>query len=331
MQSREVRLRSRPTGEPTPANFGLAEVTLAPPADGELLVANRFMSVDPYMRGRMTDGPSYVAPFAIGAPLEGGAVGEVIESRAEGFAPGDQVLSMLGWRTHAVAPASAFTKLPAIPGVAPQAFLGVLGMPGMTAWVGLNVIGGLKADDIVLVSGAAGAVGSLAVQLAKLKGARVVGIAGSDAKCDYLRALGADAAVNYRAGPLGDALKEAAPRGISLYFDNVGGEHLEAAMRAARPFARLVECGMIARYNETGAVQGPSTMLLMIVKRLRMEGFIVSDHDDKRGAFLSEVGPLVASGRVRAGETVVEGIDSAAEAFLGLFRGDNTGKMLVRL
>lgn len=330
MTLREVRLKSRPAGQPAPENFELAEAELPPLGDGEVRVRNLFLSVDPYMRGRMTEGPSYVAPFALGAPLEGGAVGEVTESRADGLKAGDHVFSMLGWRTHAQASAAHFQKLPAIPGVSPSAFLGVLGMPGMTAWVGLNVIGGLKPDDIVLVSGAGGAVGSLAVQLAKLKGATVIGLAGSDAKCAWVRALGADAAINYRAGDVGAALKEAAPKGITLYFDNVGGEQLEAAMRAARPFARLVECGMIARYNETNQVAGPSTMLLMIVKRLRMEGFIVSDHDQRRGEFLAEVGPLVASGQVRAGETVVDGIETMVDAFLGLFRGANTGKMLVR-
>lgn len=331
MRAQEIRLKSRPAAEPTPDNFELAEMGARAPDEGEALVVNRWMSVDPYMRGRMNDAPSYVPPFQIGAALEGGAVGEVVESRSPDLKPGDLVLSMLGWRTHATAPAKAFQTLPAIPEVEPQAYLGVLGMPGLTAWSGLNIVGELKADDVVFVSGAAGAVGSLAVQLAKLRGATVIGSAGSADKVAWLKSVGADAAFNYRDTPPGEALKEAAPKGITLYFDNVGGDHLEAAMRAARPFARLVECGMIARYNDGGPAMDPRSLMLIIGKRLKIQGFIVFDYQDRLPDFLAEVGPLVAQGRIKAEETVVEGLAAAPDAFLGLFRGANTGKMLVRL
>ncbi|MDT7933582.1 MAG: NADP-dependent oxidoreductase [Sphingomonadaceae bacterium] len=330
MDAHEIRLKSRPHGEPGLDVFELAAVKPRAPGEGELLVRNRWMSVDPYMRGRMNDVPSYVPPFKLGEALEGGAVGEVIESNAAGFAVGDLVLSMYGWRTHATAPAKAFQKLPSIPGIAPQAYLGVLGMPGLTAWAGLTIVGELKADDVVFVSGAAGAVGSLAVQIAKLRGATVIGSAGGPKKVEWLRSLGVEA-FDYRAESPVDALKRLAPSGISLHFDNVGGDHLEAAMRAARPFARLIECGMIARYNDVGAPFDQRLFMLIIGKRLRIQGFIVFDHQKQMPEFLAEIGPAVARGEIRAEETVVEGLDKAPEAFLGLFRGANLGKMLVKL
>lgn len=331
MKTREIRLASRPVGMPQAENFVLADAELPPLGESEVRVRNAWMSVDPYMRGRMVDAPSYVPPFALGEALQGGALGEVIESRAGALPVGTKVESMLGWREMAQGPATAFQHLQMIEGVPEQAYLGVLGMPGLTAWAGLHEVGQLKEGDTVFVSGAAGAVGSLVCQLAKLANCTVVGTAGSDAKCEMLRRLGVDHAINYKAGDLHRRVRDAVPKGIDVYFDNVGGEHLEVAIAVARPWARLVECGMIAQYNTGGPTPGPANMTLIIGKRLRLQGFIVFDFMHKRADFLAEVGPRVAAGSIMAEETVVDGIDRAPEAFLGLFSGANTGKMLVRL
>lgn len=332
MQSREIRLASRPEGTPGPANFALAEVTLKEVADGEVLVRNRWMSVDPYMRGRMYDRPSYVPPFALGEALQGGALGEVVESRAEGFAPGDLVSSMFGWREAFVVPGAALEKLPRGGGVPDQAFLGVLGMPGLTAWAGLLEIGKPQPGETVFVSGAGGAVGSLVAQIARLKGCTVVASAGSDEKCDWLRSVGVHHAINYKTcGSLDAAVKAAAPKGINVYFDNVGGEHLEVAIENARPFARLVECGMISGYNETGPAAGPRNIIQVVGKSLMMRGFIVMEFAALRPQFLSEMMGWIGSGAVKWQETVEDGIARAPDAFIGLFSGANTGKMLVRL
>ncbi len=331
MKTQEIRLASRPAAAPEAANFTFAEAELAPLAAGEVRVRNTWMSVDPYMRGRMSDRPSYVPPFVIGEALQGGAVGEVIESHDESRPAGALVSSMLGWRTIAQGPASAFELLPRTPGIPDQAYLGALGMPGLTAWGGLTQIGQIKDGETVFVSGAAGAVGSIVCQLAKLRHCTVVGTAGSDAKCDWLRGLGVDHAINYRQGNLEANVKAAVPKGIDLYFDNVGGEHLEVAMALARPFARLVECGMISQYNDATPPAGPRNMALIIGKRLRLQGFIVFDFIAKRSEFLTEVSEHVAAGRLKWEETVLEGLEQAPKAFLGLFTGANTGKMLVRL
>lgn len=307
-------------------------MTLPPPAAGELLVRNLFMSVDPYMRGRMVDRKSYAPPFQLDEPMQGGAVGEVIESADPAFAPGDRVHSIYGWREAVVAPAADFTRLPTIAGVPPQAFLGILGMPGLTAWGGLTQIGEPKPGDTVLVSGAAGAVGSAVAQIAKLRGCTVIGTAGSDAKCQWLRDAGIDHAINYRTTPsLLQAVRAAAPDGIDIYFDNVGGEHLEAALDVARPGARLVECGMIANYNLREPAPGPRNIILVVTKTLKMQGFLVYQFEPLRQQFLDEVGPWVAERRILHAETVMEGIESAPQAFIGLFSGANTGKMLVKL
>ena len=331
MHAREIRLASRPTGLPDAANFTLAETELPPLGEGEVRVANRWMSVDPYMRGRMIDRPSYVPPFKLGEALQGGAIGEVIQSSAPELPVGTLVNSMLGWRSHAQGPAKHFDALPRVPGIPEQAYLGALGMPGLTAWVGLNHIGRLKEGETVFVSGAAGAVGSVVVQLAKARGCTVVGSAGTDDKCAWLRSIGADHAVNYKAGDLEAHLKAAIPKGLDLYFDNVGGEHLEVAMTLARPNARLVECGMIAQYNDTAPAPGPRNMTLVIGKQLSILGFVVSSHFDKLSAFMAEAIPLAQAGRLKWEETVVDGLENAPQAFLGLFSGANTGKMLVRL
>lgn len=326
---REIHLASRPVGMPTPDNFRLVEVDVPEPAEGQVKVRNLVMSVDPYMRGRMNDVKSYVPPFAVDAVLDGGAVGEVVESRSPDLKPGDLVLHGYGWREWAVDDARRFRRLD--PVAPPSAFLGVLGMPGLTAYVGLLDIAAMKPGDTVFVSGAAGAVGSLVGQLARLKGAaRVIGSAGSAAKVAHLTGdLGFDAAFNYRDGDVSRLLKQAAPDGIDVYFDNVGGDHLTAAIARAKPFARFALCGAISAYNER--VPGPDNITLMIGKRLTMRGFIVSDHNERMADLIREVGAWYAAGEIKAEETVVEGLENAPEALTGLLRGANTGKMVVRL
>ncbi|MCC7053119.1 MAG: NADP-dependent oxidoreductase [Gemmatimonadaceae bacterium] len=326
--SREYRLAARPRGLPTADTFSLHTVDVGEPSDGQVLIRNRVMSVDPYMRGRMNEAKSYVPPFVVGAPLEGGAVGEVVISRAAGLAPGDLVLSFLGWREYAVADARAVRRLDRDL-APPSAWLGVLGVTGMTAWAGLGLVDA-KAGDRVFVSGAAGAVGIVAGQLAKHRGCTVVGSAGSAAKVALLTgALGFDAAFNYRDGDLYRQLMAAAPQGIDVYFDNVGGDHLEAALSALRPFGRVAVCGAIAGYNEPAP--GPRNMAMIIAKRLTLRGFIVSDFEPQRAAFEAEVGAMLRDGSLQPRETTVHGLEQAPAAFLGLFSGDNTGKMLVTL
>jgi hypothetical protein len=330
MQNREVRLVSRPIGWPTPANFEVVEVPLRAPAEDEVLVRNTHMSLDPYMRGRMNDTKSYVPSFALGETLSGGAVGFVVTSRAAGLAPGSWVRHDLGWREHALGPAKLFA--PIDPTLAPaSAYLGVLGMPGLTAFVGLHDIGAFKPSDVVFVSSAAGAVGSLAGQLAKLHGATVIGSAGSDAKVTYLtQELGFDAAFNYKHGSIKERLRELAPKGIDLYFDNVGGEQLEAALAALNPFGRIVACGMISQYNEP--TPGPDNLALVVGKRLTMRGFIIIDHRDRSIDFVHEVAPALSSGRIKFPESFVDGLENAPQAFIDMLRGEKyIGKVMVRL
>ncbi|AUS78422.1 NADP-dependent oxidoreductase [Actinoalloteichus sp. AHMU CJ021] len=332
--AREVRLASRPSGWPTPENFDLAEAPVPRPGPGELLVRNVVMSVDPYMRGRMNAGRSYVSPFELGKPLEGGAVGRVVESQAEGVSPGDLVSHQLGWREWAVVPADRALPVPGGPeDPAPGTFLGVLGMTGLTAYVGLAEIAQQRAGDVVFVSGAAGAVGSVAGQIAALRGAaRVVGSAGSPEKVRYLtEELGFDAAFDYKDGPVSEQLAEAAPDGIDVYFDNVGGDHLEAAIGAMRTGGRIAMCGAISAYNETEPPPGPRNLGLMVGRRITARGFIVGDHIDVRERFLGEVGEWVRTGRLRHRETTMSGLERAPEAFLAMLRGENIGKMLVEL
>jgi NADPH-dependent curcumin reductase CurA len=314
---------------PNDNNFELAKIDLPTPGDGEVHVHNLFLSVDPYMRGRMNESKSYIAPFAIGAPMEGSAVGEVVESRAEGFAPGDLVLHMAGWRDEAVLPARALTKLPDM-GAPPEAFLGLLGMPGATAYFGLLDAASAKAGDIVFVSAAAGAVGSAVVQIAKAKGMTVIGSAGGKDKCDFVTSLGADAVVDYKAGPIAKLLREAAPDGIDVYFDNVGGTHLDAAFARARLHARFALCGMIEGYN-SAEPDAFRYIIRIIAMRIRVQGFLYGDYVPRLAEFHRDMGDWVASGKVRAHETVVDGLEKMPDAFLGLFTGVNTGKMLVRV
>jgi NADPH-dependent curcumin reductase CurA len=322
-------LKSRPQGLPTADNFELIETHLLPVGDGMVRVRNLFLSVDPYMRGRMNESKSYIAPFELGAPMEGGAVGEVVESRAEAFAPGDLVLHMAGWRDEAVLPSKAVTKLPDL-GAPPEAFLGVLGMPGATAYFGLLDAASAKAGDIVFVSAAAGAVGSAVVQIAKAKGMTVIGSAGGAEKCDFVKSLGADSAVDYKAGPIAKSLREAAPDGIDVYFDNVGGSHLDAAFARARLHARFALCGMIEGYNnaEPAAFR---YIIRIIAMRIRVQGFLYGDYVPRLAEFYRDMGEWVASGKVKSRETVVDRLEKMPEAFLGLFTGANTGKMLVRV
>jgi NADPH-dependent curcumin reductase CurA len=293
-------------------------------------VRNLFLSVDPYMRGRMNEAKSYIPPFALDAPMEGGAIGEVVESNADGFTPGDLVVHMAGWRDEAVLPAKALQKAPAVPGVEPQAFLGVLGMPGATAYFGLFDVAEAKQDDRVFVSAAAGAVGSAVVQMAKAKGLTVIGSARGADKCDFVRSLGADAAVDYTAGPLLQTLREAAPEGIDVYFDNVGGDHLDAAFARARLNARFALCGMIEGYNSREPMAF-RYIIRVIAMRITVRGFLYGDYVSRLAEFYSEVGGWVASGKVKSHETIADRLDQAPDAFLGLFSGANTGKMLVRV
>jgi NADPH-dependent curcumin reductase CurA len=328
--SHEIRLASRPTGMPTAANFTLAQSEAEPLQDQQVRVRNLYLSVDPYMRGRMNDRKSYVPPFALGKALEGGAVGEVVESRAKEFKPGDAVTSNFGWREQFVAQAKHLHKVSRE--IQPlSAYLGVLGMTGMTAWIGLKLVE-VKAGDVIYISGAAGAVGNVAGQLAKLRGCRVIGSAGSLEKVRFLRdKCGFDGAFNYKDGPVFEQLKREAPDGIDVYFDNVGGETLEAALSALRERGRIIACGSISGYNEEKPRPGPANLFNMITKRLTMKGFIVRDWLDQQGAFEKEVGGYLQAGQLKNQETVVEGIDQAISAFLGLFQGDNVGKMVVKL
>ncbi|HEX6741004.1 MAG TPA: NADP-dependent oxidoreductase [Sphingomicrobium sp.] len=326
---RAWHLMSRPQGLPTPEDFALKEFELPPVGEAQLRVRNRWLSVDPYMRGRMNDVKSYVPPFQLGAPMDGGAVGEVVESKAEGFAPGDLVQHMAGWRDEAVVDARTANKLPEL-GAPPELFLGVLGVTGMTAYFGLLDAASAKEGDTVFVSAAAGAVGSVVVQVAKAKGMTVIGSAGGADKCDFVRSLGADQVVDYKAGPVLKGLAAAAPDGIDVYFDNVGGDHLDAAFALARQNARFAICGMIENYNDATP---PSFRFIMrvIAMRIRLKGFIVFDYFPRMAEFYGAMGPWLASGAVKSRETVVEGLDHTLDAFLGLFEGANTGKMLVKL
>ncbi|QBI52326.1 NADP-dependent oxidoreductase [Streptomonospora litoralis] len=331
--ARAVHLAARPEGEPGPENFRVVEEPVASPAPGEILVRNRYMSVDPYMRGRMRDAKSYVPPFELNRPMEGAALGEVVASRSEAVAEGSLVQHNLGWREYATLPAEQAQVLDPdrVPSVTD--YLGVAGGTGFTAWTGLFEIANMAAGETVFVSGAAGAVGSAAGQMAKLKGAaRVVGSAGSKAKVDYVRdELGFDAAFDYHDGPVADRLAESAPEGVDVYFDNVGGEHLEAALHNMRNHGRIALCGMISQYNATEPAPGPRDMFQAIARRVRMQGFIVSDHGDRMPAFLDDIGTWLNESAIRADETFADGIENAPDAFLGMMRGHNTGKMIVRL
>ncbi len=330
MMSREIRLVSHPNGFPTAENFAVAETEIEPLQEGQVLVRNLFMSVDPYMRGRMNAGLSYIPPFELGKALEGGAVGEVVASRAKELNPGDAVTSNFGWREAFVATPKELHWV-SRENQPLSVYLGALGMTGMTAWAGLNSVD-INIGDVMLVSGAAGAVGSMAGQLAKLRGCRVIGSAGSDEKVRFLlEECGFDSAFNYKTAPAHEQLKQVAPNGIDLYYDNVGGEMLEAALSAMNVRGRIIACGCISRYNDNMPKPGPRNLFNITTKRLTMKGIMVFDWLDRQAVFEKEVGGLFIAGKVKHKETVVQGIENAPAAFIGLFHGDNVGKMVVSL
>ncbi|MFC0115236.1 NADP-dependent oxidoreductase [Kibdelosporangium aridum] len=332
MIGREIRLAARPVGEPKPSDFEIASVEVPEPEQGQVLVRNVVLSVDPYMRGRMSEAKSYAESYRVGEVMWGGAVGSVLKSTVDGFEPGDFLLHNLGWREYAVVDTAQARKVD--PSVAPlSAYVGILGMTGLTAYVGVVDIASLKPGDHVFVSGAAGAVGSAAGQIARLRGAaRVIGSAGSAEKVRYLKEeLGFDEAFNYKDGPVADQLRAAAPDGVDLYFDNVGGDHLEAAIGAMNRYGRVAMCGAISQYNSTSAPPGPRNLGKVVGWRLRLQGYIVSDHYDRMRDFIAEAGEWVRTGQLKYAETIVEGIENAPEAFMDMLSGKNTGKMIVSL
>ena len=328
--ARAWTLTSRPQGMPTQDNFELVDLGTRELRDGEVRIANSWLSVDPYMRGRMNDVKSYTPPFELGAPMQGGAVGTVVESRSDRFKQGETVQHFAGWRDEAVLPADQVQPLPQID-VDPQAYLGQFGMPGMTAYFGLLDVAGAKEGDTVFVSAAAGAVGSTVVQIAKAKGCRVIGSAGGADKCAWVESLGADAVIDYKGGtPVVKALGEVARGGIDVYFDNVGGEHLDAALAHGNQGARFAICGMIDVYN-SGKPTELRYLARLIGMRIRIQGFIVSDYMDRAAEFYRDMGGWLKDGKLKRQETVVDGLEAMPDAFLGLFSGGNTGKMLVRV
>jgi NADPH-dependent curcumin reductase CurA len=331
--TREIHLAARPHGLPAATDFRMTETMLPDPRPGEALVRNIVMSVDPYMRGRMNDAPSYAPPWQLDEPAQGGAVGAVIESAIPGLPPGTLVLHNAGWREHALLPQRALRVLPAAGDVRPSLYLGVLGMTGLTAYVGLLHIAGFRAGDTVFVSGAAGAVGSVAGQLAKLLGAkRVIGSAGSAGKVRHLREdLGFDEAFSYRDGPVASLLAAAAPEGIDVFFDNVGGEHLEAAISSFNTGGRAALCGSISTYNATEPPAAPRNLNQVTGKRLTLRGFIVSDHGDLLPEFERVVGPAVRDNQIYVHETITDGLENAVPAFIGMLTGANTGKAIIQL
>ena len=330
MENKRVLLASRPAGWVTEANFRIASAPVPKPNDGEVLVKNLWLSLDPYMRGRMNDTKSYAAKQEIDEVMIGGTAGEVVESRNPKFAVGDKVVGMLGWQQYGCSSGAGLNKVDDSR-VPMSAFLGVLGMPGVTAWVGLLDICQPKAGETVVVSAASGAVGSVVGQIAKLKGCRAIGIAGGKAKCEYVvKELGFDACVDYKAGKLNDELKAAAPNGIDCYFENVGGEILDAVLRRMNPFSRIAVCGLISQYNATEPY-GVKTFQSILTNRIKVQGFIVSDRMELWAKALPELIGWVAGGKIKYRETVAHGLENAPKAFIGLLKGENFGKQLVKL
>jgi NADPH-dependent curcumin reductase CurA len=329
--SREIRLRARPAGMPRESDFELAETRVPAPGDGQVLVRVIYMSVDPYMRGRMVDRRSYVPPFQLGEPLSGSCVGEVVDSRDPGLRAGDHVHGELGWREYFLAEAAHLRRVD--PRVAPlRAHLSVLGLTSLTAYVGMLDIARPRPGDTVFVSAAAGAVGQIACQIAKLQGCRVVGSAGSAQKLQWLREqAGLDAAFDYHGTDLARAIATHCPDGLDVYFDNVGGDHLEAALKRMNPFGRVVMCGMISQYNATEATPAPRNLANVIAKRLTLRGLIVTDHLDRLPEFQAAMATWIAQGRITWTETLVTGLERAPRAFIDLFEGRNTGKMIVQV
>ena len=332
-QSRRVHLIARPTGEAEVGLFEVVTVDTPTPGPGEVLVANEFISVDPYMFGRMFESPSYADYYGIGEPLAGAAVGYVVESQDPGFAVGDLVVSDLGWRQYACGPASAFTKVDPLPGVSNSVYLGALGTTGMTGYVGLLGAAEFKAGDVVFVSGAAGGVGTLVGQLAKLRGASlVIGSAGSDEKVEMLTSeLGYDLAFNYKRTPPRKALRELLDgKGLDVYFDNVGGEHLEAALANMADHGRIALCGVISQYSDERPT-GPRNLLLAIWKNLTLRGFLVFHYEHMADQFRTEISQAILDGKFVYRETVANGIDNSPQAFIDMLQGKSEGKMVVRV
>ena len=333
MKSTEIHLVQHFTGPVKPEYFALVERELAEPRDGEVQVANEWLSVDPYMRPRMTGIKTYIDPYHPGLPMDGGAVGRVTASKSDLLAEGDHVFSMHGWRTGFTAPAEGLMKLDVNMLPAP-AYLGIAGMTGMTAYVGINRIIALQHGETVWISAGAGAVGAAAIQFAKAVGAKVIATAGGAAKTGFCSELGADAAIDYKAEDdlTGAVLAAAEPLGgLDAYFDNVGGDHLAAALDTLKPFGRIAACGMISRYNDETLAPGPANITNIVSKSITMRGFIIVDHFDMQADFIADLSSWMAAGKVQSRETIYEGIERAPEAFMGLFTGANTGKMLVKV
>lgn len=332
MQSREVHFIRRPEGEPTPDCFKLVTVDVPEPGAGEVQVRNLLMSVDPAMRGRMYAGRSYVPPYELGEVMEARALGVVTASGDPAVPVGAHVTSQRGWRESFTAPAGE-VKVVDLHGLPPGAFMNLAGTSGQTAYIGMTMIAGLRPGDVVFVSAAAGSVGSIAAQIAKLKGHKVIGSAGGPVKAAFLRDdLGLDAVIDYKAAQkLTKALAEAAPEGIDVYFDNVGGEHLHAAIAVANTFARFAVCGMISQYNDVGGSTWPRNLTTIMGKCIRMEGFLLHRYEDQIPNFMADITAWYNSGQLKSRETVFDGIDHAVDAFLGVMRGENVGKMLVKL
>lgn len=332
MKSKQVQLKKRPEGMPSKEDFQTKEVDIGEVGDGEFAVTNGWFSVDPYMRGRMKDTESYVPPFALGEAMEGGCVGKVTESNNQDFPVGTWVLGNSGWRDNWISDGEGVVPIDAEQAPA-SAYLGVLGLTGMTAYVGLTEIASLEDGDTVFVSAASGAVGSIAAQIAKLHGCRVVGSAGSAEKIAWLKEkAGIDAAFNYHdTDDISAKLKELCPDGIDVYFDNVGGDHLQGAIDNMANGGRIACCGMISGYNDEKPKPGPNNLFKIIGKRIHMQGFIVRDHMDLQDKFLGEMMPWMKEGKIHWEETVTEGVENAPEAFIGLFEGDKIGKALVKV
>ncbi len=331
MQNKEIRFSSRPTGLPTPENFQIIASEVSQPNEGEVLVRTLYISVDPYLRGRMREGRSYVPPFEIGEVIRSGLVGEVVESRAPEFAAGDIVTGMLGWRLDNIAKPGELRKID--PKIAPvTTALGVLGMPGLTAYFGLLDIGQPRTGETVVVSGAAGAVGVTVCQLAKIKGCRVVGIAGSDDKNKYLRdELGVDMTINYKTENVAQALKAACPDRVDIYFDNVGGEISDAVMPLLNQGARVVICGQISLYNLDKPDVGPRPQAYLLVNSALMKGFIITAYTSRFAEGITQLAQWLTTGKLKYAETIVAGFENTPQAFIGLFSGDNLGKQIVRV
>jgi NADPH-dependent curcumin reductase CurA len=328
MQNKEIRLASRPVGVPTLENFNIVETEV--PESGEVLVRTLYISVDPYLRSRMREGRSYVAPFELGQVIESGAIGEVIKSRSPKFQPGDIVTGMLGWRLYNEAEADSLLKVPGGPPITTA--LGVLGIPGLTAYFGLLDIGRPKEGETVLVSGAAGAVGMTVCQIATIKGCRVVGIAGHDEKNRYLKEdLKVDAAINYREDDLRQALKGACPNGVDIYFDNVGGEVSDAVLPLLKHGARTVICGQISIYNLDQPDLGLRPQPYLLVNSAMMKGFIITEYAARFAEGVTQLAQWLAEGKLKYAETVVEGFEQTPRAFIGLFSGENLGKQIVKV